>query len=114
MMRCRPGIVSNFNYRRPELVKTPDQRCSANAPHRVRGTRLGSNQDQVPQPDITSPNSFQVVPSNFCNCICLIGSKSSALVLSVMPGNISGSFRSCRLWACFLTFFRVRFSPPLL
>ena len=30
---------------------------------------------QLPDPEITSPNSFQVVPSNFCNCICLIGSE---------------------------------------
>ena len=24
-------------------------------------------------PEITPPNSRQVVPSNFCNCICLMG-----------------------------------------
>jgi hypothetical protein len=35
---------------------------------------------QLPDPEITSPNSCQVVPSNFCNCICLMGAKSLALV----------------------------------
>ena len=40
---------------------------------------------------ITSPNSFQVAPSNFSSCICLIGAKSVALVESVMPGRSMGS-----------------------
>jgi hypothetical protein len=31
---------------------------------------------------MTSPNSFHVVPSNFSSCICLIGAKSLALVLT--------------------------------
>ena len=49
---------------------------------------------QLPDPEITSPNSCQVVPSNFSNCICLIGAKSSALVETVMPGSSIGSFSS--------------------
>jgi hypothetical protein len=28
---------------------------------------------QLSAPEITGPNSFQVVPSNFISCICLIG-----------------------------------------
>ena len=37
---------------------------------------------------------LQVVPSNFINCICLIGAKSSALVETVMPGSSIGNFKS--------------------
>jgi hypothetical protein len=44
--------------------------------------------------EITSPNSLQVVPSNFINCICLIGAKLSALVDTVKPGSGIGSFKS--------------------
>jgi hypothetical protein len=32
-VRCRPGIATNS-----KLVTIPDQRCSADAPHRVRET----------------------------------------------------------------------------
>jgi hypothetical protein len=46
---------------------------------------------QVPDADITSPNSFQVAPSNFSSCICLMGAKSVGLVESVMPGSNIGS-----------------------
>jgi hypothetical protein len=38
------------------------------APVRCRGQRA--------EPEITLPNSFQVVPSNFANCMSLIGAKS--------------------------------------
>jgi hypothetical protein len=47
---------------------------------------------QLPDPEITSPNNCQVLPSNFSNCICLIGAKSSALVETLMPGSNIGSF----------------------
>ena len=47
---------------------------------------------QPPDPEITSPNSLQVLPSNFANCICLMGAKSSVLVDIVIPGNTIGSF----------------------
>ena len=46
---------------------------------------------QLPDPEITSPNSFQVAPSNFSSCICLMGAKSVGLVESVMPGSNIGS-----------------------
>ena len=49
---------------------------------------------QLPEAESTSPNSCHVVPSNFWSCICLIGSKSLALVLSVIPGSSIGSFKS--------------------
>jgi class 3 adenylate cyclase len=55
------------------------------------GVPLG---DQLLDAEITSPNSLQVVPSNFINCICLIGAKSSALVDTVTPGSSIGSFKS--------------------
>jgi hypothetical protein len=46
---------------------------------------------QLPDPEITSPNSFQVAPSNFSSCICLMGAKSVGVVESVMPGSNIGS-----------------------
>jgi hypothetical protein len=58
---------------------------------------------QLPEADITSPNSFQVVPSNRCNCICLIGLKSLALVESLVT--------TSAVCACFITFSRVRLLP---
>src|ERR1700732_2329876 len=64
-----------------------------------------------PEPESTSPNSCQVLPSNLSNCICLIGAKSLALVEMVMPGKSIGSFRPWMLAACFITFSRVRLSP---
>jgi hypothetical protein len=66
---------------------------------------------QLPDPEIKSPNSCQVVPSNFCNCICLIGVKSLALVEMMMPGSSIGSWRSRMLVACLIRFSRVRLSP---
>src|SRR5271167_186333 len=30
---------------------------------------------QLPEPEIKSPNSCHVLPSNFINCICLIGER---------------------------------------
>jgi len=66
-----------------------------------------SNEDrQLPDPEITSPKSCQVLPSNFINCICLIGAKSSALVETVMPGSSIGSLRS---WILSHT----PFTPPI-
>ena len=49
---------------------------------------------QLPDPESTSPKNCQVVPSNFINCICLIGAKSVALVETTMPGSSIGNFRS--------------------
>jgi hypothetical protein len=54
---------------------------------------------QLPDPEITAPNSCQVAPSNFISCICLMGAKLSALVESAMPGSSIGSFRSWMLAA---------------
>jgi len=68
----------------------------------------------VPEPVTLFQLSFQATPSNFINCICLIGAKSSALVESVMPGRSIGSVRLCKLAACFITFSRVRSSPQSL
>jgi hypothetical protein len=68
----------------------------------------------MPDPEITSPNSFQVSPSNFCNCICLIGAKLVALVDTTIPGSSIGSFRSWMLAACFIMFSRVRLLPQAL
>jgi hypothetical protein len=47
---------------------------------------------QLPEPEITSPNNLQVVPSIFASCICLMGAKSSGLVEIVIPGSSIGSF----------------------
>ena len=63
---------------------------------------------------MTSPKSFQVAPSNFINCICLIGAKLSAVVDIVMPGSSMGSFRSWMPAACYMMFSRVRLSPHAL
>jgi len=49
-------------------------------------------QYQLPEPDITSPNNFQALPSNFMSYL-LNGAKSSALVESIMPGKSIGSVR---------------------
>jgi hypothetical protein len=38
VLRCRPGIVANSQARNAQSAKTPDQRCTACALHRVRGT----------------------------------------------------------------------------
>jgi hypothetical protein len=40
---------------------------------RSRGAMSSCAVAAVYVPDITSPNSFQIVPLNFSNCICLIG-----------------------------------------
>src|ERR1700690_2984632 len=36
-MRCRPGIVASSELQKTEPAKTPDQRRTASALHRVRG-----------------------------------------------------------------------------
>ena len=46
---------------------------------------------QLGAPEINSPKSCQVLPSNFSSCICLIGAKSSAAVDTTMPGSSIGS-----------------------
>ena len=65
-------------------------------------------------PEIKSPKGFHVVPSNFNNCICLMGPKSVALVDTMMPGNSIGSSRLWMLAASFMMFSRVRLSPHAL
>jgi hypothetical protein len=76
--------------------------------------KFASECRQLPDPEITSPNSCHVLPSNFSICICLIGAKSLALVEIVMPGSSIGSLRPLRLAACFMMFSRVRLSPHAL
>jgi hypothetical protein len=66
---------------------------------------------QLPDPEITSPNSCHVLPSNFSICICLIGAKSLALVEITMPGSNIGSFKSWILAACFIRFSRDQQRP---
>src|SRR5262249_35033293 len=75
-----------FNGSRAEAAFSPSRAaCVAGRPSRLRapcidqprpcrdGSLLTPGVGQLPEPDITSPNSFQVVPSNRSNCICLIG-----------------------------------------
>ena len=58
--------------------------------------------------EMTLPNSFHVLPSNFSNCICLTGAKSVGLVDNVMPGRSMGRAKLCKLAACFMMFSRAK------
>ena len=55
----------------------------------------------VAEAEMTLPNSFHVLPSNFSSCICLTGAKSVGLVEIVMPGRSIGRAKLCKLAACF-------------
>ena len=63
-----------FNSNKAEAAFLPALRADRHVFARLpRWSLLMPGVGQLPEPDITSPNSFQVVPSNRSNCICLIG-----------------------------------------
>jgi len=86
-MACYSPTTSR-NIRRPRLCSASRWSLRASvSPESQRRSSTGG-------PERTSPNSFQVSPSNFINCICLIGAKSPAVVEIVTPGSSIGNFRS--------------------